>query len=764
MYRRPRLLVMTRAAVAVLAALLVAALAWPESAARAPVALPRPVAQVSPPGPPDALAPRPRAARVYPLAARFAPGEEAAIAVEALSPTGAPLVAPVELTVFHLHQQVHHATSKPVTLLPDAATRVEFRWTPPSTDFTGYLAVVSAGGAVIGSTGVDVSSTPLGYPRYGYLSDFSPGRAKDVTDATVRRLAQDYHENMFQFYDWFWRHEKLIERENGNVRPEWKDLLGRTNSVQVIRDLIDATHRYDANAMAYVMVYAGREGYAERWPIEPSWGMFAKPNAKDQLSLDFTGLTPGALLFLFDPANPGWQAWMKSEYVDAIKTFGFDGVHIDQVGPRFGVFRADGSPLDLPGAFPSFLEAIDAGLSANDPRHAACTFNIVDGTVDGWAVSEVARSEACDFLYSEIWFKTNTYAELRRYIEQLRKVGRGRPVVLAAYPQYGEQIGPIFEAEGMTTLHDAGVASNEAGYTGVGFVDSFDNPGDSITWNVDLPESSTQSLVFRYANASGHDVTGSVYVNDRLVGDVRFSSRAEWSVWTADAFLQTDLEAGSNRVKLVVKEETEGAVLVDHLNLSQFDEDAVRLELAGIFASGATPIILGDNEQSLAHEYYPNRSKAVPPPLKRAIRDDFSFITAYETLLFPPEVVPLEGGTDRLVATTDHRLIAEGTDGIWVVPRRIGPYDTLHLVNLVNLDDRWRNAADTPPVQTDIGLRYYVGNDAIKAVYLASPDLDDGRTVSLPHKMGRDERGRYVEFRVPRLSYWDMVYLRRDGQ
>jgi hypothetical protein len=740
--------------VSIRAALLAAVLALPASAARAQVA------PIAPLGPTEALAPRRQAARVFPLAARFAPGQEAAIDVEALSPTGEPLDGPIELTVFHLHDEVHRATSKPVTLLPDAPTTVEFRWTPPPTDFTGYLAVVSAGGKVIGSTGIDVSSTPLAYPRYSYLSEFSPNQARDVLDATVRRLAQDYHQNMFQFYDWFWRHEKLIERENGKILPSWQDLFGRTNSVQVISDLVDAAHRYNALATAYVNIYAAREGYAERWPIEPSWGMFARPDARNQVFLDFSGLAPDARLFLFDPANPGWQAWLTSEYVDAIRTFGFDGVQIDQVGPRFGVFRADGSPLDLPGAFPRFLEATDARLSANDPRRAACTFNIVDGTVDGWAVSEVATSKACDFLYTEIWFKTNTYAQLRRYIEHLREIGLGRSVVLAAYPQYGEQIGPIFEAEGLTTLNGTGIARNELGYTGVGFVDSFDQRGDSITWRVDLPEPSTEALVFRYANGSGHNVTASVYVNDRFVGDVRFFTRAEWSAWATDAHIQAELGAGPNTVTLVLEEDTEGAVLVDHLNLGRFDEEAVRLQLAATFASGATSIIIGDNEQSLAHEYYPNRSKVVPPPLKRAIRDYFSFITAYETLLFPPEVVPIENGTERLVATTGHRLIAEGADGIWVVPRRIGSHDTLHLVNLVTLDDLWRNASETPPVQTAIGLRYYLGDDAIEAVHLASPDLDFGRTVSLPHTTGQDKRGRFVEFTVPRLAYWDMVYLK----
>jgi hypothetical protein len=297
----------------------------------------------------------------------------------------------------------------------------------------------------------------------------------------------------------------------------------------------------------------------------------------------------------------------------------------------------------------------------------------------------------------------------------------------------------------------------------LGFVDSFDNRGDSITWSIDLPETSTESLVFRYANGSGHVVTAHVYANDRLVGGVNFQTRADWSAWATDAYIQGELNAGHNTVTLILDEDTDGAVLVDHLNFGQFDEDSVRLQLATTFASGATPIIIGENEQSLAHEYYPNRSKSVPPPLKRAIRDDFSFISAYETLLFPPEVVPLEAGTERLVATTGHKLINEGADGIWVVPRRIGPYDMLHLVNLVTLDDIWRNAAETPPVQRNIGLRYYVGDDAIEAVYLASPDFNFGRTMLLPFTSDQDERGRYVQFTVPQLAYWDMVYMSRTG-
>ena len=89
MVRRARPIIGTAVALALLAALLATAIELPGSTSR----------RITPQGPvsqsDDALAPQPGAARVYPLAARFAPGEEATIRVEALSPTGAPLVGPL---------------------------------------------------------------------------------------------------------------------------------------------------------------------------------------------------------------------------------------------------------------------------------------------------------------------------------------------------------------------------------------------------------------------------------------------------------------------------------------------------------------------------------------------------------------------------------------------------------------------------------------------------------------------------------------------
>lgn len=96
----------------------------------------------------------------------------------------------------------------------------------------------------------------------------------------------------------------------------------------------------------------------------------------------------------------------------------------------------------------TFLEYIDSQLRTSVPQDDVCVFNIVDGMVDGYAVEEVATVSACDFLYSEIWFAIDTYESVRAYIEQLRELGGGRAVVLAVYPQYGEDVGTILEDPG----------------------------------------------------------------------------------------------------------------------------------------------------------------------------------------------------------------------------------------------------------------------------------------------------------------------------
>lgn len=691
-----------------------------------------------------------------PTNARFVPGQPVQLVGNAFANQAEACTTELRLQAIDVGRVIHEETLV-VSLQPGSATEVMFTWDAPDDDFRGYVVAVSSEAApIVVTTGVDVSSTPVRYPRYGYFSVFPPGQSASTTAEQVRVLTQRFHLNMFQLYDWFWRHENLIPRnEDGSIPASWVDLFDRENSWATIMDLVGAIHEHQAWAMAYVTIYAAREGFEQISGVPPGCGLFETPAAESQVSLAFGG---ERFLFLFDPSNPGWQERMANEYVGAIEAGNFDGVHIDQFGARPTLFRADGSPVELNQTFAPFLETIDAALETRVPERDACVFNIVEGRVDGYAVEEVATTSACDFLYSEIWFTNNTYEELRAYIEQLRAIGGGRAVVLAVYAQYGENVGRIFQAED-AQLQGVEVASDHVEFTGTGFVDAFDMPGDSITWTFDMEERGFVSFVFRYANATEQAATRTLVLDGDVVGTVRFLPNSSWDEWFFDAWLQTIVEPGQHQVSLVYTDSDVGAINVDRLTLGEFNEPAVQLQNAVIFASGATPIQIGDEVQSLAHEFFPNRSLTLTPSSQRALERQYSFITAHERLLFSPEVVPIPERLERVERVSEGApLIAEGVGGIWTLVRSTPVGDAIHLVNLVGVDnDLWRDTAPVPERQENVTLRYRVEDpESIQEVLWASPDDSALAFEPLDFITGDG----YVELTVPSLAYWDVVLVR----
>lgn len=695
-----------------------------------------------------------------PAAARFAPGST--VSVAARLQAGAEQACRVELTLsVHELTNVVFREQQLLTLEPGAPTDVAFAWTAPAEDYRGYMAVLRATStAATASTGVDVSSDPTRYPRYGYISVFPPEQSVERSRELVRTLSGNYHLNLLQLYDWSWRHEDLIPRQaNGSVQQTWEDLFGRVISWNTVLDVVQASHEQNVAAMAYVAMYAAREGYEQNSGVSPAWGLYTTATAEAQVALSF-----GAerFLFLFDPSNTNWQDLMAAQYVEAMNAAGFDGVHIDQFGPRPTTYRADGTPVELNETFAPFLEAVDRALPETGTRGlpSICAFNIVDGIVGGYGVEQVATSPACDLLYSEIWFANDTYESLRDYIEELRRIGGGRAVVLAVYPQYGEDVGVMLEAES-ADLDGVSVSSDHHGFSGNGYVDNFDAVGDAVGWTVQLDEESLVSLVFTYANPFGAPASRSVVVDGATVGRVSFPANSE-SPWLFDAWLQVRLSAGTHSVQLAYAEGDAGRVLVDRMTLGEFDEASVRLQNAVIFASGATPILIGDDEQSLAHEYFPNRSKSLRPSLKRALQSQYSFITAHERLLFAPDVTPTTDRLGSIEALSAHRLIDSGSNGIWVLPRHTPLGDVIHLVNLRGVDDaRWRNAAPTPVPAQNIRLRYRTPDARnITQVAWATPDSATGELAALPFIATDDS----IEFELPRLQYWDLVLLQRGAE
>ncbi len=719
------------------------------------------------PATPALAAPGDLIQRVYTDKARYSPNTSATVTVEIKNNTGATWNGTLYMDIRHL-ETVTYSTSQSLNVGAGATTTKTFAWTTPSTDFRGYHVEVRAGTTDSGATAIDVSSSWTRYPRYGYVDSFPTGQTQSESAAKIRQLSEDYHLNAIQFYDWMWRHEKVIKRTGGSIDDPWTDWAGNSISYDVVQDLVDSSHTYGMAAMPYFMLYAGLQNYQSTSGVNPQWGLFSDTGHASQRVFDFGDGDSNTNLWIFNPANTNWQNHIFREYDDAIGTVDFDGLHLDQMGNYWGGPYYDywGNSVDLGNSFSSLINNAKEHASAyayHTPTKAGqdvVTYNMVNGGAGAWGVNDVLSSSA-DFHYSELWENSTTYKHIDDFVRDARARTGNKAMVLAAYMNYYENTGTRYEAES-ATLNGVGTNTNHAGYTGTGFVDGFGDSGDYVQFSISVPEDGKYALVFRYANDTGTTNTRSVYVDGVDQAQIKFRDQANWATWERDAYHVATLTSGAHTIKLARDAADSGFVNLDSLTLGTFDDDSVRLANAAFATSGATHIELGEGDQMLGHPYFPNRSKQMRNSLKAAMKDHYDFITAYENLLFAPDLVAGDGGT-QWISITGETLSGDATGGtIWASTKRNSGYDVVNLVNLVGNDGEWRNEAATPTTKTNLAVKYRLGpNASVSGVYVASPDVDHGKTSSLSYTTSSDSTGNYVSFTVPSLKYWDLVYVKR---
>lgn len=704
--------------------------------------------------------------RIYTDKARYNPSSTAVIKVELTNNSGSAYNGNVDLTIHHLETQVHSA-SQFINLANGSSTTVTFNWTTPNTDFKGYFASASAGTSK-GATAIDVSSHWTRWPRYGYMSEYH-NESSSVTDARVKQTIEDYHTNAFQLYDWMWRHENYIKRTNGNVDSSWTDWSGdNTMYWGTIQNMISSMHNYNAGAMPYTMTYAALHNYQSISGVDPAWGMYDDTAHQSQHGFDFDDGDPNTWLWLFNPANAGWQNHIFGQYRDMINTAGFDGIHLDQMGQRNGKYDYNGNPIDIENSFSGFVNNLRTNLNSNGLSNKVITFNNVDGAANGWAFDDVTKNANYDFTYTEIWGDADEYIELKELIQEAKRNNNQKAVVLAAYMNFEENTGTKYEAES-ATLNGVSTNNNHSGYTGTGFVDGFAETGDYVQFSITVPEDGWYGLVFRYGNATGTRNTRSLYVDGTFKNQIKmkFLPQPNWSTWKFDVSDTQWLTAGTHTIKIQKDAGDSGAINLDSMTLGTFNEPSVRLTAAAIAAAGATRIEMGEGDQMLGHPYFPNRAKQMRNSLKEATKDQYNFITAYENLLFDKDVFNNDSGNQFVEISTAagaQPVSGQGEAGkIWQMMKRNDNYNIVHFINMKNsTDTNWRNSDNAPTTLEQLSTKVYIGNDeSISNVYFATPDAWMGATQELSFTTGTDSKGKYVQFTMPSLQYWDMVYMKR---
>jgi dextranase len=343
--------------------------------------------------------------QLVPAKGTFTPGEIIRIVAEVAGEMLEPAV--IQLSIYHLTSKIDTLTG--VIMPENSEPIITFEWQAPRTAPYGYgviAVLMDRSGKMIDSisTAFDILPDWTIFPRYGFLTDFSPNRTE--LQETIAALAQ-FHINGLQFYDWQYRHDQLLPPQ-----PEYVDPLGRSLSLDTIRKFIEAAHRYGMAAMPYLAVYAAS---VEFWQAHPGWALY---DANDQ-PITFEGF-----LGLMDPSpDSPWSNHLLGQCREVLRGLPFDGLHVDQYGdPKTG-FNVNGELVDLPKAFVDFIQ----NLKVNYPR-AVVVFN----AVGNWPIEELVTAPQ-DFVYIEIWPPDVYFRDVCRIVANARTLSGGKPVVIALY-------------------------------------------------------------------------------------------------------------------------------------------------------------------------------------------------------------------------------------------------------------------------------------------------------------------------------------------
>jgi dextranase len=247
-----------------------------------------------------------------------------------------------------------------------------------------------------------------------------------------------FHLNVVQFYDWMWRHYRLLPPED-----DFTDALGRRISLRAVRDSIAAVQVIGAAAFAYGAVYGAEPEYAD---AHPELILVDENGAPHHLA---------ELFYIMDiHATSPWSPMIVEEFAETVRTLDFDGIHLDQYGfPKGTVWTRVGETRDLANDFPPLIDAAREAVVREKP-----TGGVIFNAVENWPIETVAPTTQ-DAIYIEVWPPDETYNDLRRLIQEAKQLGRSQQVILAAYltPFLEQSRAP--ESEAAALLATAVIAS-----------------------------------------------------------------------------------------------------------------------------------------------------------------------------------------------------------------------------------------------------------------------------------------------------------------
>lgn len=331
---------------------------------------------------------------------------------------------------------------------PDASTHVRYRngskvvedlplstttweWTAPAEDGRGYLVEVyrqrnDTTQQIVGTIGVDVSSDWHLYPRYGFVATFDKSKTNSVIASEMAYLNR-CHINGVQFQDWHYKHHwpAPVDKQ-GKVLSSFTDIANRMNETSVIREYIRVQHNYGMKAIFYNLAFGALDD-AKSDGVKEEWYMFKDMNhsSKDSHVLPSSWKSD---IFLTNPGNTDWQAYIAQRNEEVYTNFDFDGYQIDQLGYRGDRYTYTGQKLNFNTAYASFINAMYKAHPAKD---------LIMNAVSSYCAQAILQTGHMALAYNETWADEAEYNNLYQIIKANRNYSSGKAqTVFAAYMDY----------------------------------------------------------------------------------------------------------------------------------------------------------------------------------------------------------------------------------------------------------------------------------------------------------------------------------------
>jgi dextranase len=344
--------------------------------------------------------------------AAYKPGETVLFSLETVSlPSGA---------------KVRYKYSGDVTETTEL-TASNWQWTPPLTDFRGYMAevysVINGVERIHATTGIDVSSEWTKFPRYGFLTDFG-NLSQERIDEVLDQLTK-YHINGLQYYDWLGKHHQPLTMNGDVPATSWREISNKEVYFSTVDKYIKSGHKRNIRSMFYNLIYGAWEN-AENDGVKKEWYIF---NDNTHINRDYHPLSSPFLsnIYLLDPSNPEWQTYAINETKKVYQFLEFDGFHMDQLGNRGTRYTYQGNYLNLANTYQPFIEAVQGAIPGK--------VNVLNA-VSQYGQQGIAAAPS-SFLYTEVWGPYDSYNDLATIIKQNNVLSNHQKnTVLAAYMNY----------------------------------------------------------------------------------------------------------------------------------------------------------------------------------------------------------------------------------------------------------------------------------------------------------------------------------------